>query len=318
MKSFAARVRDALVREEAQRPQTAASRRATLAGLMLTCGAISLLGGGNLRLVLRSEHASVARLCARLLRGEFDIMPQLRICKSDRLGGQTVYEVRAEAEDAKQVAAALALTPLTQAIPRQYAKTQRGRDAFLKGVFLGCGTVSDPARGYQMEFLLASEAMADALVHFLDVHYGTNGGIHIRKGVYVVYLRDSDAIIQVLSGIGAHGAILDMENVRIMKDARNRANRAANCDSGNITKMLGAVGRQLDAIETIEQTIGLDALPDTLREVAIERKLHPDIPLEALGTLLEPPVGKSGVHHRLRRIEALAQSIQKKEGEEST
>ena len=106
-----------------------------------------------------------------------------------------------------------------------------------------------------------------------------------------------------------------MENVRILRQARNEANRAANCDAANIAKMLGAADRHMQAIALLERTLGLDALPDTLREIAVERKLHPDASLEALGQMLEPPVGKSGVYHRLRRLEALARSIAKKEEE---
>lgn len=317
MKSFAAQVRDALTRGEEQRDDsTRDSRRAELTGLALTCGAVTLAGGGQVRLSMRTGHAGTGRWIVRLLRQEFGVTPGLRILRASRLGGRTTFEIRLEGEDARRAMEACGLSPLERDIPRHCQKSRRSRDAFLRGAFLGCGTMVDPARGYQMEFVLASGRTAGSLVKFLRQHYAVQAGMHERKGASVVYLRDSDAIMTVLSHIGAHGAILDMENVRITKDARNRANRAANCDSGNITKMLGAAEKHLEAIALIERTIGLDALPDTLREVAVERKLHADLSLEALGALLEPPVGKSGVYHRLSRIESLARSLSQQEKEE--
>lgn len=316
MKSFATRVRDALTRGEEQRPDTRDSRRAELTGLALTCGTMTLAGGGNIRLGMRTTHAGTGRHIVRLLRREFSIKPGLRILRASRLGGRTTFEIRLEGEDAKAVMAACDLSLMEQDIPRHCHKSRRSRDAFLRGAFLGCGRVNNPERGYQMEFAVTSGRMATSLSRFLHQHYDLTAGIHERKGTHVVYLHDSDAIITVLACVGAHGAILEFENVRITKDARNRANRAANCDSGNITKILGAAEKQLEAIEVIERTIGLEALPDTLREVALERKLYADLALEALGAQLDPPVGKSGVHHRLKRLEALARSLMENEKEE--
>ncbi len=132
----------------------------------------------------------------------------------------------------------------------------------------------------------------------------------------MLYVSDSEDVIKILSLIGAHGAVLEIENMRILRDARNNANRAANCDSANIAKMLEAADRQMRAVDVIERTIGLNALPEALREIAIERARHEEASLEELGAMLEPPVGKSGVYHRLRRIEAIARSIEQQGKEE--
>lgn len=315
MKSFAAKVRDSLTRDGERAPDTTGSRRAELTGLFLACGMMTLAGGGRVRLSMRTEHAGCGRRIVRLLRKEFSVSPGLRILRASRLGGKTTFEIRLETDDAARVMKACDLSPLDLTIPRHCLKNRRSGDAFLRGMFLGCGTMNNPSKGYRLEFVVSNEKTAKSLVKFLRAHCAVQPLVHERKQTHIVYLNSGDDIITVLSSIGAYSAILELENIRITKDARNRANRAANCDSGNITKMLGAADRQLQAIDRIDQTIGLDALPDTLREIAIERRQHADISLEALGAMLEPPVGKSGVYHRLSRIEALARSIVEKEEE---
>lgn len=311
MKSFASTTRDSLTRHDDPRADTRESRLAELAGLAISCGSLTLAGGG-VCLTMQTEHAGTGRWIVRLLRHTFDIAPSLRVVRGDRLGGRTTYEIRLEEADG--VIRALGISPLHPTVPRQCLKKRKSRDAFVRGMFLGCGTITSPQKGYQMEFSLVSEKMASAFSRLLRTFYQVNAGVSQRRSAYVVYIRDSEGIIAVLSAIGAHGAILDIENVRITKDARNRANRAANCDNGNITKMLDAAQRQLEAVALIEETIGLDALPEALRDIAMERKRNPDVSLEALGAMLEPPVGKSGVYHRLSRIEAIARTLANKDG----
>ncbi len=309
MKSFAAKTRDSLTREDTlgEKP---CCRRAEITGFALSCGAVSLLGGGGTRVTMRSEHPGAVRRAMRLLRREFSAAPGMRITQASRLGGRRTFEIRLETADARALLSGCEINPLARSIPKKCLARKCCRSAFLRGVFLGCGTVADPESGYQLEFVLADEAMARALLRFLRAYEKVAAGISSRKGAWVVYVKDADCIIAILSSIGAHGAILEFENVRILRDARNRANRAANCDAANIAKMLDATDRQLGAIARIEETIGLGALPEALREVAIERRRSADASLEELGALLDPPVGKSGVYHRLRRIEAIAKNLE--------
>lgn len=315
MKSFAARTRDALTREDSIRPIRDCCRLAELSGFALACGTVSLVGGGGFRLSMRTENAGTARWAVKRLRGAFAVTPGLRIAHASRLGGRNTFEIRLEQQDAEKVLKALGLSPLDMKIPRHCMTKKCCQSAFLRGVFLGCGVLQDPERGYRMEFVFACGETARALSRFLQAFHGIHAGVSERKGAFVAYVKDADSIVFILSRIGAHSALLELENVRITKEARNRANRAANCDAANITKMLGAADRHMKAIDRIERTIGLSALPDTLREVAVERKKHADISLEELGALLDPKVGKSGVYHRLSRIEAIARSIERQEEE---
>ncbi len=313
VKSFAARARDALTREDGPRQKKACCRYAELSGYLLSNATFTLIGGHGIGLTLRTEHPGTARWVVKHLREEYLVMPVIRIVKAGRLGGRTTFEMRMEQSDAQTVMQASGLFAVGREIPRACLTRKCCRAALLRGFFLGCGTLSDPERGYRLEFVLPEETLAQALIRFLHAFYAIRARLTPRKDAAVVYVADSEDVIQILSLIGAHGAVLEMENMRILRDARNRANRAANCDTANITKMLGAADRQNRAIEVIERTIGLNALPDALREIAEERARHADASLEELGAMLEPPVGKSGVYHRLRRIEAIARSIEQQE-----
>ena len=312
MKSFAGKIRDSLTREDVLRTN-ACCRLAELTGFALSCGAVTLMGRGGRRVTMRTEHAGVARRMVRILTIDAGVAPLLRIAEAQRLGGRKTYEIRVEQEDAAALMDACGLDPLKRAVPRHRLTKKCCRGAFLRGAFLGCGTAVDPKSSYQLEWVFSDEGMARSVLRMLEASYDVRAGVVSRKGAFVVYVKESEAIIVLLSAIGAHGAILEMENVRIIRDARNRANRAANCDAANITRMLGAYGRQVRAIEAIERSIGLGALPESLRGIALERRLHPDATLEELGALLDPPVGKSGVHHRLRRIEAIADAIEQRQ-----
>ncbi|MDR0929437.1 MAG: DNA-binding protein WhiA [Oscillospiraceae bacterium] len=314
MKPFARRTRDTLAREPL--PEKGCCRRAELSGLVRATGIFAFTGGG-VCLALRTENPGVARRAGQLLRREFGIAPALRMATVSRLGGRTTFELRLEAGETARLLAALHIAPMEAGIPRPCLTRKCCRGAFLRGMFLGSGTLTDPSLSYQLEFRCPGEAAAGALMRFLRAFYALRAGASPRKGGAVVYVKDAEGIKLILSVIGARGAIFDLEEALIHRDARNHANRAANCDAANITRMLGAAERQLQAIGQIQRTIGLNALPEALQEIALERQNHPEATLEELGAMLSMPVGKSGVYHRLKRLEAIAQSIAE-QGEGST
>jgi len=315
MKSFSVKTKEALTRDEVVRTQKSCCEKAELTGLALACGTMNILGGGNIRFAMRTEQSGTARRMMRLVRSVYQATPAMRILEAKRLGGRISYEIRVEKDEARKVLEECGVMSLERAIPRHCILKKCCRAAFLKGTFLACGVISNPETGFRMEFVLPDETQGNTLQQFLSSFYGLKAGLVERKGQWVVYLRESDGILKLLSVLGAGAAILEIENARILREARNHANRAANCDTANIAKMLSAADRQLEAIERIEQTIGLEKLPDTLREIALERKRHAEVSLEELGALLEPPVGKSGVYHRLKRLEAIAASLEERKEE---
>ena len=180
--------------------------------------------------------------------------------------------------------------------------------AFLRGVFLSVGSMSDPRKGYHLEFVCADEEKAEQLRSVMQ-GFGLDAKIVLRKKYHVVYLKEGSCIVDLLNICEAHKALMDFENLRILKEMRNSVNRRVNCETANITKTVNAAARQIEDIEYVRDYYGFQNLPENLRQIAEVRLDYPDAPLKELGGYLNPPVGKSGVNHRLRRISELADRI---------
>lgn len=180
--------------------------------------------------------------------------------------------------------------------------------AYIRGAFLAAGTMSNPNKSYQFEIVTRDEEHAKQLRDMMEV-FNIKPKIVHRKNHFVVYLKEGSDIVEILNVMKAHKALMDLENVRIMKEMRSSVNRKVNCETANITKMINASVKQVEDIEYIEKTIGLSSLPEALAEMASVRLEHPDTPLKELGNYLSTPIGKSGVNHRLRRISEIAKKL---------
>lgn len=185
------------------------------------------------------------------------------------------------------------------------------KQAFMRGVFLAAGSVTDPHKGYHLEIVCDNDETS-SLVMYIMGEFGLEPKLVLRKRYRVVYIKDGSMIVDFLNIIGAHNALMDMENVRILKDMRNSVNRRVNCETANINKTVSAAVRQIEDIRYIEQTKGLACLPDNLRLVAELRLEEPETPLKELGEMLNPPIGKSGINHRLRKISEIANELRRK------
>ena len=192
--------------------------------------------------------------------------------------------------------------------PKQIIQKECCKKAFLRGIFLAAGSVSDPSKAYHFEIVMRNRDMA---MHVRDVIHTflPEAKIVKRKKYYVVYLKEGSMIVDMLNVMEAHVSLMDMENVRILKDMRNDINRRVNCETANIKKTVNAARRQIEDIEYIEKTKGLHYLKDSLREIAQVRLEEPDANLNELGEMLNPPVSKSGVNHRLRKISEIAKAL---------
>lgn len=196
------------------------------------------------------------------------------------------------------------LTPdLNRALKRPCCKR-----AFLRGAYLCVGSMSNPGKSYHLEFDCISEAQA-ILLQELIADFDIPAKIVRRKKYYVVYVKEGSAICDMLNIMGAHVSLMDFENHRIVKEVRNSVNRKVNCETANITKTVNAAAAQVRDIELIRETYGFGRLPETLREIAELRLEYQEATLQELGDLLTPPVGKSGVNHRLRKLSLIAESI---------
>mgnify|MGYP001851902234 FL=1 len=180
--------------------------------------------------------------------------------------------------------------------------------AFIRGAFLAAGSISDPRKAYHMEIVCRTSPQARQLRDVMNT-FEAEAKIVERKGHYVVYVKEGSRIVDMRGVMEASVALMNLENVRILKEMRNSVNRKVNCETANIGKTVSAAVRQVEDIQLIEKKIGLSKLPQSLQEIARVRLEHPDMPLKDLGELLTPPVGKSGVNHRLRRISEIAEKL---------
>ena len=185
--------------------------------------------------------------------------------------------------------------------------------AFIRGAFLASGSMSDPEKSYHFEIVCATREKAEQIQKIMKC-FELDGKIVLRKKSFVVYLKEGSQIADVLNVMEAHVALMEFENVRILKDMRNTVNRKVNCETANINKTVSAAVKQIDDIRYIQETKGLDKLPEGLKDMALTRLTYPEASLKELGSLLTPPVGKSGVNHRLRKLSEMAEELRAKQG----
>lgn len=182
------------------------------------------------------------------------------------------------------------------------------QNAFIAGAFLSCGTVSSPQKDYHLEFTVAYLNLTKSFVTLMQ-EMELNPKTTNRKGYNIIYFKESEQIEDFLYIMGASASMFDMMNVKIVKEIRNTANRKANCETANIDKMIRAASPQIAAILKIQDTKGLDFLPDNLKEMAEIRLENPDSSLQELSEMFDPPLSKSGVNHRLKKIVSIAEEL---------
>lgn len=181
--------------------------------------------------------------------------------------------------------------------------------SYLRGAFLAGGSVNNPeGSSYHLEISSMYEEHCESLVGLAN-KFDLNARCIERKKGFIFYIKEGEKIIELLNIIGAHQALFKFEDVRIMRDMRNSVNRIVNCETANLNKTIGAAVRQIENIKLLQREVGLDSLPDKLREVAEVRMQHPDMNLTEVGEMLKGKVSKSGVNHRLRKIDELAEKI---------
>ena len=269
---------------------------------------------------METENVVLAKTYVKLIKRAFDLQVQLEIRRhgtgkynqyfillSERPEDMLYSEERPERQKLQQALQAICMWS-AQADPRGFLKTPGSMRAYIRGAFLCTGSMSDPGKSYHFEMVCEDEQTAQILKELMAGFF-VHAKVILRKQRYIVYLKDSEEIIQILNVMEAHRSLMELENIRIIKDMRNSANRQSNCDSANINKMVRTAARQVDDIRYIEEHFGFEQLPPQLREMAQVRLENPDVSLQELGTYLDPPVGKSGVNHRLRKLKEIAESL---------
>jgi len=193
-------------------------------------------------------------------------------------------------------------------VDERLIKSSCCKRAFLRGAFISIGSVSNPEKGYHLEFVCDDREQGQQLVDILQ-SFDVDAHIIARKKYHIVYIKEGEAIVDLLNIMGAHASLMDLENMRILKEISNDINRRVNCEAANIAKTINASNNQIEDILFLKDNYGLKRLPDKLREIAEVRIDNPEASLKELGELLDPPVGKSGVNHRLHKLSELAASL---------
>ena len=308
--SFANTGKNELARIE---PQQRCCRIAQLAGLVRMDGTILIGSKNSLSLELVTENAAIARMAFKEFKSLFQIEAELTVQRRNRLKKNNVYQVRLPADGkVMEVLNVLGLTKdglmYNPTVSERIVRKECCKHSYLRGVFLGSGSLSDPHNSYHLEIVTNSEEYSESLVKFME-SLGLEPKISSRKQNLVVYFKESEQIVMFLGMIGAHNALLQLEDIRIQKEMRNNVNRMMNCEIANINKTVSAASRQIDNIELIAEKIGFEQLPYQLRTVAEARLAHPEVSLKELGELMEPPLGKSGINHRMRKINEIADDL---------
>lgn len=292
---------------------------AQISAIMKVSGTIGFSGKG-LSFKITTENPASARLIFTLLKEHFDIHSKLMVKKSNSLKKNNIYMVVIDEE--MGVRGLLQKTgifrevdgvmSLDYTIPEEMIKSDAEKRAYIRGAFLGGGSISNPEKTYHLEFVTHSEEYAVDLCKLIN-SFGLNSKVIQRKNSFIIYIKEGEQIVDLLNIVGAHSCLLELENIRIMKEMRNNVNRLVNCETANLSKTVNAAVRQVESIKLIQSQIGLKRLPKNLREIAELRLNYPDESLKELGEMLDPPVGKSGVNHRLRKIEKIAEELRASE-----
>jgi cell division protein WhiA len=283
---------------------------AELEAMVTLNGRIIAVDGSRL-LQIETENVATARRIYTQLREQFKIQPEVFVRKKMRLKKNNVYAVRVRLflnhplmEIGWVSPEGELLVPLPQ--PKRKSCCRR---AFLRGAFLASGSVNDPgSNSYHLE-VTADNLEFAKLIQAKMNEYGLHAKVIGRKRGYVVYLKEGEKIVDFLSVIGAHQALLKFEDIRILKGMRNQVNRLVNCETANMNKTISAAVRQLEVIQLIDHRIGLENLPPKLREVAELRIRYPEANLQELCDRMAHKVSKSGLNHRFRKLEEIADKL---------
>ena len=289
--SFSSEIKQEL---SAHVPPARHCRLAEMAAILNFCSRVESVEGESPCVKMHTENLAVARKYFTLLRKTFNIEMNVSTRQSRNPRGSLSYEVTSFG----------GLEP----VKHMLVQNQCCRRAYIRGAFLASGSLSDPEKGYHFEIVCSGEEKADELREML-ASFGIDARITLRKRSYVLYVKEGSQIADLLNVMEAHVALMKFENVRILKEMRNSVNRQVNCETANLNKTVSAAVKQIEDIQFIQRTIGFDELPENLAEIAVLRLEQPETTLKELGQMLTPPVGKSGVNHRLRKLSMIAEEL---------
>ncbi|ROR28545.1 hypothetical protein EDD66_104131 [Mobilisporobacter senegalensis] len=289
---------------------------AEIAAIFSLCGRILISDKDKYTIKIHTENLSVARKYFSLIRKTFNTIPEVSIRRNVNAAKSKVYIITVKEDDTSlKILKATKLMDDSGQIGEDLSirsnlviQNACCKRAFIRGAFLSSGSISDPEKTYHFEIVVTTHGKAIQLKAIIN-SFNIDAKIVIRKKYYVVYVKEGSQIVDILNVMEAHVALMNLENVRIVKEMRNSINRQVNCETANINKTVVAATKQIDDILYIKNTVGLSEVSEGLEEIAALRIEYPEASLKELGALLSPPIGKSGVNHRLRKLSIIADQL---------
>lgn len=290
-----------------------------ITAILYMCGRIRINEKDEYSILVQTENVTVARRVYTLVRKAFQAKPVITVRNNEYLKKTRVYRVViGKHEDAVRLLKAAKMMDEYGNLIDETAMWSKNvlqrtccKRAFLRGAFLAGGSMSDPEKNYHYEIVCAGEEKARQIQKIMN-DFDLEAKVVVRKKYHVVYLKESAGIVDTLNVMEAPISLMKLENIRILKDMRNSVNRRVNCEAANISKTVAAAQKQIEDIQFIRDAGGFGDLSPSLLETAKLRLEYPEATLKELGTMLNPPVGKSGVNHRLRKLSEIADKLRGK------
>lgn len=289
--SFSSEIKEEL---SGQIPTARHCQLAEIAAILSFCSRVTEEENGSFGLRMHTENLAVARKYFTLLKKTFNIRLDVMVRQNKSIRGGRSFEVVSYGD--------------LSAVRHVLIQNLCCKRAFIRGAFLASGSVSDPEKGYHFEIVCNSLEKANQLCDMIG-SFGIEARVTMRKKNHIVYIKEGAQIVDMLNIMEAHVALMNFENIRILKEMRNSVNRQVNCETANLNKTVSAAVKQIEDIQYIKATIGFDQLPEGLTEIAELRLEQPQATLKELGQMLTPCVGKSGINHRLRKLSLIAEEL---------
>lgn len=312
--SFSSETKNELARVE---PEKKCDQLAEIAGFLRVSGSLRLSGRGKFTIVIATDNPAIARHYKRLIREYFQIDASLEVGGAEALKKGHTYMLTISPEDRSE--SILRETGIllvregnnfiSDGIYEELIRRKCCKRAYMRGMFMGTGTVSDPEKSYHLEFVCESRTLANDLKKMINSFVDLSVKVVQRRNRWVVYMKNSQYISDMLALMGAHAQMLAFENVRVQKSVFNQTTRIMNCDNANTDRTLDASEKQIRAILRLKNAGQLPMMTEKLRELAELRLNNPEASLTQLGEMMDPKLGKSGVNNRMKRILSMAEKV---------
>ena len=300
-------------------PEKKCCMLAEIAGFIRSSATISPVGGGKMKLMLITENPAIARHYKMLIKAYYDVDANIEVGEAAGPKKGKIYVLTMDDRQDQLAEPILRETGMllirggmnyfSDGIYDSLIKTKCCRKSYLRGLFLGSGTISDPQKAYQIEYICSSSVLANDVRKLINTFVELKPKVAERGKSHIVYIQEARQVGDMLNIMGANGQYFKLEDVRMIKEARNQANRISNCDNANMDKTLNAAEKQIAAIEKLVEVRGMQGIPEKLRDVAELRLEHPHATLQELADMMDPPLKKSGLNHRLQKLLEMAKTV---------